>query len=417
MTSSSFQPGCLFLCGAVLCGCASGLTPAPAAASPTPSSAGTQPTTASPPPQTGSSGRAAVTPTSSPPSPAVTPRTSAPPNPAASLQLTNPARSIGTEPTLEPGAEPPDPAREQGDDDELQSVQLQLDAPYKLGQRPRVKGRIQAAGNDEELAVWNLGGSADPEHVSNKARFHPGVRVVVDTKLLSGRLPKRAPRGRRSKVPSEHSVLAHARKWGYWNFRICLEEALRRQGRHQTDHGQTIIHAKINSAGKVTAARLKESELKDKQAQECLLEQTREYKPFSPAPGKTLTVELSIKLWPGDAPVPLLEQLESDKRQNEGEVDLQAVREAFAAQEHRLRKCYARGLRDDEQLWGRMQLELTLEPKRQRARRVRETESHFSDRRVAKCVWQIARRVKLPAPKDSPVIVIQGIRMGTPPEN
>lgn len=360
-------------------------------------------------------------------------RTGAEPSPepasTAGLEMARPVRSVTASPATgasKPSSddEPPVALAPQTDTDSPPSgpdasqwadVAVLLEQPHRPGQRPRVEGRIQAAGNDEKLAVWNLGGSADPTHISNKSGFHPGVRVVVDTKLLSGSLPKRAPRGQRRSVFSQHALLAHARKWGYWNFRICLEEALRRQGsrKQQTDHGQTIIRVAINSSGKVRAARLVKSELDDKQAQQCLVDRTLDYKPFSPMPRKRLQVELSIKLWPGDAPVPLLEA--DDDERGPGDVDLDQVHAAVEKRLDRLKRCYFFGLERDEKLWGRLQVQLTLREKGGSPTRIRETESQFPDRRVTRCVRRELRKLDLPPTQKGAVVVVQGIRFGAPP--
>ncbi len=58
--------------------------------------------------------------------------------------------------------------------------------------RPRKSGRIQAAGEDEVLAQWNVGGTGDPAFVSNRSGYHPGARVIVDTRQGAVLVPKRA---------------------------------------------------------------------------------------------------------------------------------------------------------------------------------------------------------------------------------
>ncbi|MCA9631440.1 MAG: hypothetical protein KC766_27470, partial [Myxococcales bacterium] len=95
----------------------------------------------------------------------------------------------------------------------MPEVSVEIEAPYEPTDVPRLKGRIAAAGADEDLARWNLGGNADPEYPSNRAGFHPGARVVVDVDIKTRGLPKRPPvdrrtgRSRRDR-PSEHGILA-----------------------------------------------------------------------------------------------------------------------------------------------------------------------------------------------------------------
>ncbi|HEY1532860.1 MAG TPA: hypothetical protein VGF76_02535, partial [Polyangiaceae bacterium] len=58
-----------------------------------------------------------------------------------------------------------------------------VEQPYPLDARPRSLSPLQAAAEDEDLARWNIGGSADPSYPSSQASYHPGTRVVVDTRL------------------------------------------------------------------------------------------------------------------------------------------------------------------------------------------------------------------------------------------
>src|SRR5690606_34298486 len=101
----------------------------------------------------------------------------------------SPAHAPGSvEPSL-----PPDPALAEPEPEErLRSVKLEVEAPYDPQSPPRHKGRIAAAGQDEELARWNVGGNSDPDYVSSRSGYHPGARVVVDVDLKSGGLPKLA---------------------------------------------------------------------------------------------------------------------------------------------------------------------------------------------------------------------------------
>jgi hypothetical protein len=76
--------------------------------------------------------------------------------------------------------------------------QISVDLPYPVDARPRAADPTQAAADDEELARWNVGGSSDPNSISSQASYHPGTRVVVDTrpaKRRAGAPPLPAPAG------------------------------------------------------------------------------------------------------------------------------------------------------------------------------------------------------------------------------
>ena len=106
---------------------------------------------------------------------------------------------------------------------------FEVEQPFKLFERPRLPGAVQAAVHDELLARWNVGGTGDPTFISNRSNYHPGARVVVDTTVVAGRLPVRSRHGRRRGVLSQQGLLAQSRTQGYWPFRLCFEDGLRRQ--------------------------------------------------------------------------------------------------------------------------------------------------------------------------------------------
>jgi len=299
-------------------------------------------------------------------------------------------------------------------------VKLLLETPYDPARPPRPKGRIAAAGQDEELARWNVGGRSDPDYVSSRSGYHPGARVVVDIELKSGGLPKLAPIDRRTGRPtrgrpSEHSVLAHARKWGYWEFRMCFEAALRKL---PTDHGQTKLRLRVAADGRVTRSRLVKTELADAEAAQCLERAALNYRDFTPAPGRRLDLELSIKLWPGDAPLPPLgfgpEQLEQHLKANPGSISSELFRTAIEPAISQLEACYAKGVQRDAALWGRVLLEVQVLAGGGTAK-VRENGSQFPDRKVVRCIRRELRRLSFPAPNGGAVTRMLGLRLGEPP--
>src|SRR5450631_514134 len=108
----------------------------------------------------------------------------------------------------------------------VSAPEVVLEQPYPIDARPRSSIPMQAAAEDEELARWNIGGSADPSYPSSQASYHPGTRVVVDTRLAkrrSGALASLPPA--RGLTPER--VQAQARSHGYWPFRLCFETGQR----------------------------------------------------------------------------------------------------------------------------------------------------------------------------------------------
>ncbi len=290
-------------------------------------------------------------------------------------------------------------------------LRVELERPFKLYERRRPKGEVNAAGLDEKLARWNLGGTGDPAYISNHAGFHPGARVRVDTRVTRGKLPKVAPydrrRGRRVKVLSETSLLARSRARGYWPFRLCFEDGLRRD---QTLHGMSELSLRIGGNGRVARARLVRTKLGDKAVAECLVDAAKQLPYLSPPRGRSIDVALTVKLWPGDAPVPLAEA-PANAPENPGALNSDAVAEAFEATRGELEHCYEKGLDKDRELWGRVQVRIDQDEKG-RVRRARQDESHFPDRAVASCVVSVLRSVAWPKPKGGALSFVVAARFG-----
>lgn len=340
---------------------------------------------------------------------------------------TPPAQSASSPPLVQPAPTHSSAPTETADvpvpDAPVPDVPVKLEAPYTPVAVPRQKGRVAAAGEDEELARWNIGGNADPNYPSNRSGFHPGARVVVDVDIKSRGLPKRPPVDRRTgrsrrNAPSEHGVLAHARKWGYWDFRICFESALRK---NPLDHGQTKLRMRIAPGGKVSRVKLLSSDLEDKDAARCLEEQVANYRDFSPAPGRTVNLELSIKLWPGDAPLPAVSitdeaAVKKFHEANPGKIpDADFVGTVGNALDD-IRRCYASGLERDPSLWGRILLEVQIPPEGGVAK-VRQNGSQFPDRKVVRCVRRALRGQEFPSPEGGRTTRMIGLRLGQPPSD
>ncbi len=289
---------------------------------------------------------------------------------------------------------------------------LQVEKPYKLYERPRADGTVYAAGRDEILARWNVGGTGDPSFISNGPSYHPWPRVRVDTKVLGGGLPARAPYNRRTghrrHVLSVARVQAEARANGYWPFRLCSEAGLRRD---QKMHGQTILRFSITTGGHVVHAWAVKSKLGDAEVKSCLRNAVHKLE-FKPAPRRRVDVELSVKLWPGDAPVPLIGPPDPKKApDNPGQLDVSAIEKATADVPSSVSACYRSALERDPRLWGRIQLEVDLDDKG-RVRHVDEKESHFPDRTVVHCAIEALRTSRFRAAKGGALSFVYALKLG-----
>ncbi len=136
-------------------------------------------------------------------------------------------------------------------------------------------------------------GGATP--LAKRRKYHPAVRVLVETKVVAGTLPARGKH-----TLSRKQLLYQVRSRGYWPFRRCYEAALRK---HPGAEGHTRVRMTLGDDGTVSAARLLETKLPSEEDARCLVGAVRALS-VEPAPGGRIDVDVSIKLWPGDAPPP-----------------------------------------------------------------------------------------------------------------
>jgi hypothetical protein len=289
---------------------------------------------------------------------------------------------------------------------------VRIERPYLTWARARPKGEVAAAALDEQIARWNVGGTGDGDSVSSHASFHPGTRVKVDTRVIAGHLPKTAPTnrktGKRAVVLSDVSLRARARKYGYWPFRLCYEDAARR-GTHPKG-GETTVRFRVSSAGRVSHARRVRTKLDDEHIVDCIVERAEELDLLPPP--RAVEVELSVSVWPGDAPVPRLDPPPEGER--DVKLDADALERVSQTATDTIAACYAEGLERDAALWGRVQLHFELAPNGA-VQSLSERESRFPDAAVTGCVRDAFRSLAFPARKNRLGAFDLGVRLGVPP--
>ena len=286
---------------------------------------------------------------------------------------------------------------------------LQIERPYPIDARPGAAGALEAAREDEELARWNAGGSSDPSSPTNQASYHPGTRVVVDTraaKLRSGARPQRPPQGL-----SFERVQAQARSRGYWPFRLCFEAGQRKK---KGSGGETRVAFTIGMRGNVRAARLLDSHLENAATAACLVREVLKLE-FTPRPPRALAMVASIRIWPGDAELPPLPTaLASDARANApppgGAFDSDAVRALIEAKQPDLEGCFRSARQADPALWGRLALSIILEVDGS-VHRVSEVESRFPSQSAAPCVERVLSGLSYPNVNGKPFTFVVPLRL------
>jgi hypothetical protein len=259
---------------------------------------------------------------------------------------------------------------------------------------------IAASAFDEELSRWNAGGTSDPAHVSNRPKYHPAARVLVELGKRSEKLPKR---GKAPRHFGQASLLAEARNLGYWPFRTCFEEGLRRT---PALNGATLLVFDLQPSGRVSAARAVSPGIPDAETRRCLGLAVRGLR-FQKTPRRALSVDLWVRLWPGDAALPA--------RAGKGvplDFDVDALGKRFEPARADLSRCCYEAHERDPKIWGR--IELRAELAGGRVLRAVEGESRFPDGQAAACMARALEALN-PAPgPEKPQTVALGVRCGTP---
>jgi len=280
-----------------------------------------------------------------------------------------------------------------------------VEAPYQVGTRLRPDGAVVASVADEDVARWNVGGTADPAYVSNRQGFHVAPRVVVDVQVRSGKLPLHAAE---KGVFSETALLAQARSHGYWPFRLCFEDGLRENGKL---HGKTDVRVRIGRDGRVVSSRLGPSELRDDSVQSCLNERARALH-FTPGPRRAVEATLTVDLSPGDAPLPD-PRAGSDANADTGHLDVAATAAALSDVPASISTCYLGALAADARLWGRLALRVDV-GNDGTVRKVVEHDSRFPARQVVTCAVAAMNGKHLPAPAGGSASFVWAVRLGAP---
>jgi hypothetical protein len=253
--------------------------------------------------------------------------------------------------------------------------QLLLEPVYSALGHPPLATEMLTLARDDELFQWALGGSSDPLHPANHSGYHPATRVVVDVELLS-----RAPKG------STKRLLRIARSHGYWALRACFEAAQRVSPRTERT---ARVRLTLSAFGKVLGARSLAKTVEPEYAR-CVLSHLRNLD-YSPGFTRKLDVEISVKQWPGHAPVP--------PRAPAGTPPLRPSVEtnaAFEAISPRLSACYEAALEVDPRLWGRVALRLKLDDGGA-VREATPVETRFPSPEMTECARQAVLGARIPS--------------------
>jgi hypothetical protein len=213
-----------------------------------------------------------------------------------------------------------------------------------------------------------------PEHAHHgrkKGRhgrpFHPAPGIEVDIPEATGGV-------------SAAELQRSGRNVGYWPFRHCYEEGLRRD---QHLGGKVDLDLAVAPGGAVESANITSATLHDESVVLCV---AREASRLALAPGEATTnAKLDLTLSTGDEPVPIPHALpHADELREE-------LRSSWPA----VKQCYGSEVAKHGDIGGRMELRFHVRPSGEIAE-VAEGDTRFGDIEVTRCVLGVYRGTKLP---------------------
>ncbi|WP_437677640.1 AgmX/PglI C-terminal domain-containing protein [Sorangium sp. So ce131] len=267
---------------------------------------------------------------------------------------------------------------------------IEIDPPYKLGQRPAPRGQAETAERDR----WNAGGRGDPPAPPPPAEGHPLPRIIVDIDKVKGPLKARDV----ERIARRH-LWIHV--YSCYRLRAYREPSL---------HGKTTVRLTVSRAGKVTGARATASTLSAPDVVACLEQRARSL-PLPRAKAGS-TVVASLQVYPGDEPV---EPPPSVLAPGPGELRPEVITAALADALPAWRGCYEAALAGAPALWGRLAIRFHVTAAGA-VDEAFEVESHFPDERMTRCVLRRARALTFPAPEGGDLRFVAPLRFSPEPQ-
>lgn len=273
------------------------------------------------------------------------------------------------------------------------TVAIQWEIPAHSRARTQSAATISTGILDEELARWNVGGSSDSSHVSNRKNYHPGTRVIVDfdpspaTKLI---------------VPL---YLPDFRNRGYWAYRLCFETSLDQPPRKTID---AHLRVTIGHKGRVTSARIVQTNVREKLLNDCLLRATRSIA-VRPASSRRVTIPLRVRISPGDAPLGAYGNIIDGR-----EMEFSAAANAASVKQE-VESCVRAAFYRDKRLWGRLEFKISVDG-HGHPTAVAENGTHFPDTVAVECSVKAFFGTSFPA-LSHPAISRIALRLGLLPSS
>lgn len=327
-------------------------------------------------------------PAPAPDSPIPTPPALWPPDPRAVHEVAAMPTETAAEPAPAP-APPPPPAPSEA------KVTIQIETPYKMGEREEPQTRADWKADVMERRHWNSGGLGEVVGDMPPIEGHPDPRVIVNVDRVRGPHDKNA-------------LQREARKYHWINVVRCY-----RLGAYKDDNlrGWTKIFTTVTRGGAIHKPRLVETELKDNDVAQCIIKRLHTLK--LPRAGRASQVNLSVKVSPGDEPMPPPKDLIVP---GDGELPSEAMHAVVTGGLPEIEACYRSAFEYAPGLWGRILLRFHL-TERGVLDEVFPAGSRFPEARVQQCIVHAARKFKFPKPKGGDIRFVVPLRLFTDRSN
>ncbi len=300
------------------------------------------------------------------PLPALAQRSTVPPSPASAASTTEVSdapgpvtegEAVASGPDAAPIPVAPTVASEPGPAERPVPHVVLVDEPPYRGSRPHTKEKVESSPR-----------ASSRRHGHTQRPYHPAPGIVVEVSdAVSGT----------KAVELERS----ARSVGYWPFRRCYEEGLRRD---QKLAGKVSLDLDVTPAGGVDHAGMASATVKDETVALCIARESAHLAFGSvAAPAKT---RMDVTLYVGDEPVAVPRPLPHATELRD------ALRSSWPAVE----QCYATRLASHPDAGGELELRFRAKSTGEIVEVAEEGDTRFSDVDVTRCVLGVYRTARLP---------------------
>jgi hypothetical protein len=271
------------------------------------------------------------------------------------------------------------------------AVRIVIEPPYKLDAPPQPKTQDEYQRAILDRRHWNDGGLGELVAELPGPVGHPDPRVVVNVDRVVG--------------PHDKATVQRLARRNFWI------EVVRcyRLGFYK-DHelrGWTKARMVVAANGKVRSTKRIETELDDPQVSSCMIDKLKTLR--FPAARAASRVELSLRVGPGDDPLPPPDEL---LVAGEGKLEPDAMHRGVESGLTDFEACYRAAFAYAPALWGRIAIRFHL-TERGELDEAFQVGSRFPDERVSQCVLRAARQLRFDQPKDGDLRFVVALRLSS----